>query len=299
MTTTLDITAANIPASSPIPGFKTMLIGATGTGKTHALCTLADMGFEVFIIFTEPGHETIGKYYADKGLPVPPNIHWCYIAPSAADWSDMIDSAKKINTLPFKSLAELPDVNKRKYTEFIEILMALSNFKDQRTGVEYGPVDKMGTNAVIAVDSMSGLNIAAMNLVVGSKPVKGPADWQMAMDNLERLITRLCMMLPHFVLISHLEREKDEVTGGEQLMASTLGRKLAPKIPRYFSDVIHVKRTGTKFEWSTDTPNADLKARNVKISPTLPASFVPIAHQWQKNGGEFRKADGELVEIKF
>lgn len=287
-----------VPAKSPLPGFKTMLIGATGTGKTHALASLAEMGFEVFLLFTEPGHETIAKYFADKGKEVPPNVHWTYIAPAAADWSDMIDSAKKINTMSFEMLTKLTDVNKRKYTEFIDILMALSNFKDARTGEEFGPVDQMGTNAVIGVDSMSGLNLAAMNLVVGSKPVKGPADWQTAMDNLERLINRLCMMQPHFVLTSHLEREKDEVTGGEQLMASTLGRKLAPKIPRYFSDVIHVKRTGTKFEWSTDTPNADLKARNVKISSTLPPDFKQIVAQWKKNGGEFRDASGTLVEIK-
>lgn len=287
-----------VKAESPIPGFKTMLIGATGTGKTHSLCTLADMGFEVFLLFTEPGHETIAKYYADKGKEVPPNVHWQYIAPAAADWADMIDSAKKINTMSFEMLTKLTDVNKRKYTEFIDILMAFSNFKDARTGVEYGPVDEMGTNCVIGMDSMSGLNLAAMSLVVGSKPVKGPADWQTAMDNLERLINRLCMMRPHFVLTSHLERERDEVTGGEQLMASTLGRKLAPKIPRYFSDVIHVKRTGTKFEWSTDTPNADLKARNVKISSTLPPSFQPIVAQWKKNGGEFRDKEGALVDIK-
>src|SRR5215471_15190358 len=284
---------------SPIPGFKTMLIGATGTGKTHSICTLADIGLQVFCIFTEPGQETIQKYYAEKGKEVPPNLHWVYIPPAAASWTDMIDSAKKINTLTFKQLTELGDVNKRKYKEFIDVLATLSNYADGRTGEVFGPVDELGTDSVVVLDSLSGLNLAAMNLAVGSKPVKNPGEWQLAMDNLERLINRLCMMNPHFVLVAHLEREKDEITGGESLMASTLGRKLAPKIPRFFSDVIHAKRTVNKYEWATDTPNADLKARNVKLSGNLPPSFLQIVLQWKKNGGKFINKAGTEVNLNI
>jgi hypothetical protein len=78
-----------------------------------------------------------------------------------------------------------------------------------------------------------------------------------------------------------LERETDEVTGGISLMASTLGRKLAPRLPRFFSDVIHAKREGEKFSWSTATFNVDLKARNVPISETIPPSFVPLIEKWR------------------
>jgi hypothetical protein len=125
-----------------------------------------------------------------------------------------------------------------------------------------------------------------MNLIVGSKPVKSMADWGVAMDNVERFVTKFTTDIKcTAVMCAHLEREADEVTGGIQLMASTLGKKLAPKIPRFFSDVIQCQRDGSKFTWSTATPNVMLKARNLPIAMNLPPSFVPIINAWREKGG--------------
>lgn len=259
-----------------MPGFNVLLVGGTGTGKTHSIRTLCDQGLEVFVLFTEPGMEVLADIPEDK-------LHWHYIAPSTPDWQDMIDSANKINKMSLKSLSELSDINKGKYTEFMDVLVCLSNFKDDRTGKEFGAVDSWGPERVLVVDSLSGLNIMAMNLVTGSKPVKSMADWGMSMDNLERLITKLCVDTKcHFVLTAHLERESDETTGGTTLMASTLGKKLAPKLPRFFSDVIHVRRDGSKFFWSTASINVDLKARNLPLADNLPPTFSPIIESWRK-----------------
>lgn len=253
-----------------------MLLGGTGTGKTHSIRTLLDAGLEVFVLFSEPGMEVL----ADTD---PERLHWHYIAPASPEFGDMIDSAKKINTMNLKMLADMTDINKRKYTEFIDMLVALSDFPCDRTGKKYGAVDSWGPDKVIVVDSMSGLAIMAMNLVTGSKPVKSMSDWGIAQDNLERLITKLCVDTRcHFVLTAHLEREVDEVTGGTTLMASTLGRKLAPKLPRFFSDVVHVKRDGTNWSWSTATTNVDLKARNLPIADKISPSFLPLIENWAK-----------------
>lgn len=260
-----------------LPGPKILLVGATGSGKTHSIRTLIDAGLEVFVVFTEPGMEVLSDIPSDK-------LHWHYIPPAGPDWASMIDSARKINTLSFKALAEMPDINKRNYTEFLSLLTVLSDFEDQRTGKRFGPVDSFlpGERALV-LDSLSGLNVMAMNLVAGSKPVKSMADWGVAMDNLERLITKLTTDVPcTTVITAHLERETDETTGGITLMASTLGRKLAPRLPRFFSDVIHCYREGTKFFWSTASFNVDLKARNVPIADKLPPSFQPLLAQWKQ-----------------
>lgn len=263
-----------------IPGPKELLIGGTGTGKTHCIRTLVDAGLEVFCLFTEPGMEVLADVPPEK-------LHWNYIAPAAPAWADMIDSAKKINTMSLKVLSGLEDVNKRKYQQFFEMLEILSDFPCQRTGKRYGPVDNFGANRALVIDSLSGVNVMAMNLVVGSKPVKSIADWGMAMDNLERLITKLTVDVPcPVVVIAHSERETDEVTGGTTVMASTLGRKLAPKIPRFFSDVINVKREGAEFTWSTMTFGMDLKARNVPYGDKIPPTFKPIIAAWQKRNAE-------------
>lgn len=269
---------ANLQSS--FPGPKIMLVGETGTGKTHATRTLIDAGLETFCIFTEPGMEVVADIPCEKGM------HFHYIAPSSPDWAAMIDSATKINTMSFEFLTKMGDVNKKSYTEFIDLLQTMSNFKCDRCGQAFGPVDAFGPNRAVVIDSLSGLNIMAMNLVTGSKPVKSMADWGVAMDNLERFITKFTTDVKCTgVLIAHLEREADEVTGGVQLMASTLGKKLAPRIPRFFSDVIHCKREGEKYEWSTATMNVALKARNVPINDHIPPTFVPILNGWRKKAG--------------
>lgn len=263
-----------------IPGFKTLLIGGVGTGKTHALRTLVDAGLEVFAIFTEPGMEVVADIPTDK-------LHWKYIHPTTASWDAMLDSAKKLNTLSFKSLTELPHINRGEHAEFMDLVNQLANFHDERTGVDFGPVDNFDQGRVLWVDSLSGINIMSMNLIAGSKPVKSPGDWGVAMDNLERLILKLTTDLAcHVVVTGHMERESDEMTGGSSLMVSTLGKKLAPKIPRMFSDVIQTVRRDDEFLWSTVTPNTDLKARNVPWSDKLPASFLPLYRNWKAKNDE-------------
>lgn len=259
-----------------VPGVKELLAGATGTGKTHALRTLIDAGITPFALFTEPGFNSVlGDIPDDK-------LHWHYIPPANPSWAKMIDSAKKINTMSFESLAKLQNINKTEFADFIDVLTTLSDFKCDRCGESFGAVDDWDNSRALYADSLSGLSIAAMNLVVGSKPTKSVADWGVAMDNLERLIQKLCVGLQcHFVLTTHLEREFDEVTGATHLMPSTLGRKLAPKIPRFFDDVIQCRREGSEFYWSTAAMNIDLKARNLEISDKLDPSFVPVINHWK------------------
>jgi hypothetical protein len=261
----------------PTPsGTNTLLLGATGTGKTYCLRTLADAGLEVFIISTEPGiSSTLGDTDSAR-------VHWHYIPPATASWTDMIQSAERINQLSYEALAKLGDINKRKYHEFMDVLTTCNNFIDDRTGAEFGDVSQWGPDRALVVDSLSGLNVMAMNLVVGSKPAKSQADWGVAMDNLERFITKLTTDTRcFFILTAHLERETDEMTGGQQLMASTLGRKLAPRLPRFFDDVVHCRREGAKFIWATDTLNVDLKARNLPLSGSLQPSFQQIITAWR------------------
>jgi len=68
-------------------------------------------------------------------------------------------------------------------------------------------------------------------------------------------------------------------------MASTLGRKLAPKLPRFFSDVVYADKTGSKFTWSTMALGADLKARNLPTADGLAPDFGPIIAKWKTQGG--------------
>lgn len=262
-----------------IPGINTLLVGETGTGKTHSLKTLIDAGVTPFVLFTEQGIRTLADIACDK-------LHYKYVPPAATSWDDMISTAKKINTMSFEQLSKLKDIDKRKFGQWLDMVGVMNNFVCDRCGEGFGDVADWNTDRAICVDSLSGLNIMAMDLVVGSKPTKAMNDWGVAMDNLERFINNMCSLTKcHFVMIAHLERETNEITGGIFLTVSSLGKKLPPKIPRFFDDVIMCQREETIFSWSTAEFNVALKGRNVPISKTLLPSFQPLIKSWQGAGG--------------
>jgi hypothetical protein len=266
-----------------IPGTTTMLVGPTGSGKTHCIRTLIETGITPFVLFTEPGMRTL----ADLSCT---DYHYKYVPPAAPTWDDLADNAKKINTMSFKALTQLGDMNKSKYGQFLEVITSMNNFTCDKCGESFGDVSTWSTDRAIIIDSLSGLNIMAMDLVVGAKPVKAMGDWGVAMDNLERLITMMATnTFCHFVLTAHLEREHDEITGAVHLMASTLGRKLAPKLPRFFDDVVLCENREGKFSWATVSSNVDLKWRNLQGGKELPPSFVPLIDSWKGAGGEIER----------
>lgn len=282
-------------SKSSIPAPNAMLLGGVGSGKTTALRSLIDgqtgliaktpinvntlTGITVFAIFTEPSFEVVADIPCDY-------LHWIYIPPASPSFETMKDSAEKINQLDLKTLSSMSDINKSQYNQFVQVLTTLHKFTCQRCGKDFGDVSTWGTNRALWFDSLSGLNTMAMNLVVGSKPVKSMSDWGIAMDNEERLIQKLCCdKRAWFVLTAHVERERDEQTGFETLMAATLGRKLAPRLPRFFSDVVLAKREGDKFAWSTTATGVDLKARNLPFSDVQVPSFQAIINSWKSRGG--------------
>ncbi len=276
----------NTPVESALPGVNVLLEGPAGTGKTYSLGTLVDMGIEVFGLFTESGLETLTGYWTDRGLPVPANLHWHLLQRKSAGFSALLRGAESVNSMTLEALAKMQDPKRMEHNEYLNLLRALSDFPDDRTGQKFGPVDTWGPDRVIFIDSLTGMNSIVMSLVVGNKPMKSMADWGLAQDQLEKLLRQLtdgCKC--HFILISHVERETDQVFGGVKVTVSTLGKALAPKIPPMFSDVILSVREGAKFSWSTANVMADLKTRNLPIADGLPPSFKPIIDKWKSRGG--------------
>lgn len=274
------------PEPSLLPGVNVLLEGPAGTGKTHSLGTLVETGIEVFGLFTESGLETLTGYWTDHGKPVPPNLHWHMLKRKSSGFEALVRGAESVNTMSLEALAKMQDPKRMEHNEFVNLLKALTNFPCDRTGQTFGPVDQWGPDRAIFIDSLTGMNSIVMSLVVGNKPMKSMADWGLAQDQLEKLLRQLtdgCKC--HFILISHVERETDQVFGGVKVTVSTLGKSLAPKIPPMFSDVILSVREGSKFTWSTANALADLKTRNLAIADGLPPSFNPIIEKWKSRGG--------------
>lgn len=277
---------------SNLPGTNTLLIGATGSGKTHAARTLAAAGIEVFYLALEPGVQEVladpdpGPALSCEGSEGVAPCHYHYIPFANPSWKALSDHVTKINKLSFDALTRLRDINKAEYGQLVEVYGALANFECDVCGEKFGPVDSWGPNRAIYIDSLSGLSTMAMDLVVGSKPVANQGDWGIAMKNIEMLVQKLCVSTRcWFVLCAHPEKEYDEVTGSTTLMVSTLGKRLAPRLPRFFSDVVLTVRSGDKFAWDTSAANVDLKARNLPIKSNLAPDFGQIVRAWRAKGG--------------
>lgn len=273
---------------STLPGFNVLVMGPAGTGKTKSVGTLvdADPKLKVHTIFLESGSESLMGHWRDSGKTIPDNLSWQTLEAPKASFSEMIESAKSINTLSLEMLAKMADPNRGKYNRFIQLLEALSKPKDERTGELLPPVDQWGTDRCLAIDGLTGISLAAMSLVVGGKPVKSQSDWGIAQDQVEktlRMLTDGCRC--HFILLAHVERETDQVLGGTKLFVSTLGRALTPKIAPMFSDVILAVREGNKWTWDTSNPMADVKGRNLPFAAGQTPDFKLILDKWKQRGG--------------
>ena len=257
-----------------------LLMGPSGSGKTHSLSTLIEAGLEVFVLSTEPrGIETFLDVLAAKKLPLT-KAHWRYIPPARRGIDILIKQANMVSFLDQKGLAD-QKAGPRTDAQWIQFLEAIANFKCERDGKEYGPVDSWGPDRAFVIDSLTGISSMAMDITIGTKVTANPGEWGTA-QNLIRQLLLLCQSSLNcfFILTAHTERENNEITGIQQIMASTVGAKLAPKLPQFFSEVVEaytVSQGDTRIHlWSTNTPNYNVKNRALPISTKLEPTFAPV-----------------------
>lgn len=264
-------------------------MGAPGSGKTDALATLIEAGLDTFVISTEPdGVASFVDSIERRKLDIN-RAHWMSVLPATAGWSALNDMVTTIGTMGFESIQGIKSgVGKTETRKpAMKLLEALSNFRCERDGNSYGDVSKFDNTKALCLDSGSGLAMISWMLTLGYKPAAHQGEWGVAMNFIEQLLLKItsdrnCF----FVLNAHIEKELNELTGASQIMVSTLGRKLAPKIPRFFSEVVYSRRIidkGTaKFTWSTVDSQADLKSRSLPIASDLIPSFVPVVNAYRR-----------------
>lgn len=278
--------------TSTLMGPKVMLEGPAGTGKTYALGTLVDWcaaqspPIPVRVLFTENGLETLLGYYRDRGLEVPSNLAWHVAMTKPVGLVNLVEAAKNVGLLSYESITKMVDAKRSENNAFHKILMACSNFPDDRTAQPLGPVDGWPARCFFCIDGLSELSNAAMKMVIGNKPTAAPPDYGVAQNNLMNFL-RLCTQgLPAgFVLIAHVTRETDEITGGVKLMTKAIGKAMANEIPQLFSDVIYTVREGAGFYWDTAAANVDVKTRSLPIQAKLRPDFGQVLDKWMKRGG--------------
>lgn len=260
-----------------------LLQGASGAGKTSSIVTLLLAGIEVFVIGTEPGFvDSLIDRCRELKAPID-KLHWTTALPATEGWDAMDEMVRVIGGNDFEGVSKLKGVGKDKTrVPAATLLSALKDFRCERDGKSYGSFTNWSDDRALVIDSLSGLSTIAWYLTVGYKPTGAPGEWNIAMNFIEGLLMKInsdrkC----YFILTAHIEKEMDEITGVQRVMTSTLGRKLAPKIPRFFGEVVYAVRTigannQPTFTWSTVDRNADLKNRVLPVSSALAPDFKQV-----------------------
>jgi hypothetical protein len=261
-----------------------LLVGETGAGKTYAIKTLLEAGLSVFVIGTEPT-------FLDTLLDATPpsllsRLHWRAITPARVGIKGLQDMVKKVTAMDFDALSKMRPDSGRAQAQIIKLLATLEDFRDDRTGESFGPVEAWPATHALVIDSLSGINLMAMDVTIGNKVTAHQGEWGVAMGLIDKLVLNLTSNLRcFFVLTAHLERETDELTQGSKMMPATLGRKLAPRLPRFFSEVVMAYREGKEYFWSTAQTGVVLKHRALPLGAKLEPSFGPIVQAHHRRLG--------------
>lgn len=262
-----------------LPGTNTLLCGGTGTGKTASLRTIAASGIELFVLATE--QQTIRGLTDDRFVKAPAElIHYRYVPATQGNWAGLMEQATMVHTKGPEEIAKGRAFGKKDNLQWFDVINTCIDFVDQH-GESFGNVDGWDTDRAFAIDGLSGLSDMVRKHAVGLKPNPAPGDWNNMQQTLGDFLNMCCQIRCHFALVSHLEKEVDELSGGLKKMPSAPGRKLAPTLPRLFDDVVMAKREGGKFFWSTDEAMTDLKPTWLPIGSKLAPNFEQILKAWR------------------
>lgn len=259
----------------------TCLIGEPGSGKTHSLITLLEAGIEVFIVVTDPnGLDTIlDQVQKHKdGAALMLKLHWTIVSPVSPGWKALREMGTTVGALGYEDIAKLKQgIGKAHMSTFSTLIESFANFVDDRTGQSFGDVTTWDDSRALVIDSLSGINKIMKDHTVGYKPSLHQGEWGIAMNLEEQLIFTLASDLQcYFVVCAHLDKVPNEVTGVPSISIAALGNKLGPQLVKLFSEVVHTKREGPAFFWSTSEMNMAVKNRALPINAKLPPSFLPI-----------------------
>jgi hypothetical protein len=261
-----------------------LLIGPAGTGKTTSQVSILASGLKLGLLCTEPSAPARIIEEAEKAHVSIENFDWKFISPAVPAWDSLIKSAEIVNAMSLKDIADMRSgIAKPDGKQWIELLKAIQDFRSDRTGQSLGDVTEWGSDRAFTIDGLTGVSTMSRNLTVGLKPNPSPGEWGVMQSNILTLMQKLtadckCM----FTMIAHVERESSELTGLSSITVSTLGAKLAPKLPPLFTNVVYAKRIATDFLWSTADTGVDTKNGDLPLSDHLAPSFLPIIEAYRR-----------------
>lgn len=269
-------------------GFKSILYGDSGTGKTWSIPTLLKAkDLEVFVVFTENGDAVLNLAMRDaitKGWLSEADrkrLHVAKVTPVRPDFSILERVGKTVSISTYESLAGLKGgLEKTQQNQFLQFLALLRDFKDHRTGETFGPVDSWDSSRILVLDSMSGTTVMIRASFMGAKPCLSQGEYQVIGGQQVLLFQTFAACACHVAILAHAERERDELAGIERIFPSASGRKTGPELPKWYNDVILAGRSAKGFGWNTASANAMVKNQYLPSAEHITPDWSLLHTSW-------------------
>lgn len=229
---------------------KMLLIGDSGSGKTGALASLAQAGYNLRILDLDAGLDVLSNILRDPTSPYGKE------AVNRVIYETITDPMKNVN-------GKLIPAQAKVWQRAVQLLEHWKvNHKEpgpEKDGkptlvdvVDYdlGPVSTWGQQDILVIDSLTMLSIAALNFVLSMNARLGgrveQSDWYGGQQLIESLLQKLYdeNIKCNVILISHIAYIGED-NGPQQGYPSSLGKALSPKIGRYFNTCVMCKTSGT------------------------------------------------------
>lgn len=216
-----------------------LIASDSGTGKTGGLASLANAGHHLRILDFDNGVSVLRGYLRPEAIS---NVHYVPLF----DTFDL--KGKKVGVAKataFKDGMEILETGKQ------------GSGKDafDPWGDDPGPLETWPAEDTLVVDTFSSMGRSALALVMAleAKGFSNPEiqHYGIAMDNLEKFIGMITSdaVKCNVIVNTHIQTSKEG--GAGKLYPEALGDKLAPKIGRYFDNMITISISGGKKVYKT------------------------------------------------
>ena len=214
---------ANLSEHKSSTFVKLLFIGNSGAGKTGALTSLVEAGYQIRIIDLDSGLDALANHVRET-------------------------SSQLLSTIQFESFRD-----KMKMTPTGPAVVGSPKaYVNTLNALERWPTDgsdpsKWGEKHVLVIDSLTNLGRAAFQWARAANPMsKDPRQWyKTAQDLIEDLIANVTSdaFETNVIIISHVEMV--ETNGTIKGFVSSIGKALGPKIPRFFNTLLLSETSGS------------------------------------------------------
>lgn len=248
---------------------KVLCAADSGSGKTGALASLVDAGFNVRILDFDNGLSVLKGYVKDKAKLA--NVH--YVDKLQDDFRLL---GGRVGTVKAPSFQRAMD--------------ALDKGGKDFWGADIPPISAWTPREILVLDTltMAGRASLQMVMVANAAGLKAPEiqHYGLAMDNIEKLVQMLFSSVTacHVIINTHITN----VEGDARLYPAALGSKLPPNLGKYVDNMIGLRLVGGKRVFLSQKDG--LLA--LKSAVPLPES-LPIEDGWKTI---FEKVTGKSVK---